>query len=224
MRIILIEDDYEQLTPLEEALTLSGHIVDGVVDGESAQWLFAEKDYDLIIVDWMLPGISGLEVCQQYRQMGKTAPVLFLTARDTIADKLKALELGADDYLVKPIDLFELLARIKAFSRRSKVWQGDTLSVGDLCLNLNTMKVQKGNNSVKLNLKEFHLLEYLLHNPDCVLSRQQIERGLWTQELEPESNALSVLVNRLRDRLKQVNAQTWIDTIRGRGYRISAKM
>lgn len=223
MRILVIEDDHEQLTPLEEALTLSGHIVDGVLDGESAQWLFSEKDYDLLIIDWMLSGISGLEVCRQYRHMGKTSPVLFLTAKDAVADKLEALEVGADDYLVKPVNLFELLARIKAFSRRSKVWQGETLSLGDLCLNLNTMKVQKGNNSVKLNLKEFQLLEYLLHNPDCVLSRQQIERGLWTQGLEPESNALSVSINRLRDRLKQVDAHTWIDTIRGRGYRISAK-
>lgn len=223
MRILVIEDEREQLTPLEEALTISGHIVDGVMDGESARWLLAEKDYDLLIIDWLLPGISGLEVCRQYRQMGKTSPVLFLTAKDSVADKLEALELGADDYLVKPVDLFELLARIKAFRRRSCVWKGDILNLGDLSLNLNTMQVQRGENLVELNLKEFQLLEYLLHNPDCVLSRQQIERSIWAQGLEPESNALSVSVNRLRDRLKKVNAHTWLDTIRGRGYRISAK-
>ena len=223
MRILVIEDEREQLAPLEEALTISGHVVDGVMDGESAQWLLVEKDYDLLIIDWMLPGISGLEVCRQYRQMGKTSPVLFLTARDAVADKLEALEIGADDYLVKPVDLFELIARIKAFRRRSGAWKGDILRLGDLSLNLNTMQVERKEKSVELNLKEFQLLEYLLHNPDCVLSRQQIERSLWEQGLEPESNALSVLVNRLRDRLKQLNAHTWIDTIRGRGYRISVK-
>lgn len=223
MRILVIEDDHEQLSPLEQALTLSGHIVDGVLDGESAEWLFSEKDYDLLIIDWMLPGISGLEVCKQYRQMGKTSPVIFLTAKNSVKSKLEALELGADDYLVKPIDLYELLARIKAFGRRSTFWQGDILRLGDLSLNLNTMQVERGKNTIELNLKEFQLLEYFLHNPDCVLSRQQIERSLWSQSLEPKSNALSVLVNRLRDRLKQINAHTWIDTIRGRGYRISMK-
>lgn len=120
MRILLVEDDLEQLEPLHEALSEVGHIVDGAQNGETAQWLLGEKDYDLLILDWMLPDFSGLNLCQQYRHSGKTAPVLILTAKDTILDKVSGLDAGADDYIVKPVDLLELLARVRA-------WEGDRL-------------------------------------------------------------------------------------------------
>lgn len=115
MRILLVEDDLEQLEPLHEALSEVGHIVDGAQNGETAQWLLGEKDYDLLILDWMLPDFSGLNLCQQYRHSGKTAPVLILTAKDTILDKVSGLDAGADDYIVKPVDLLELLARVRAW-------------------------------------------------------------------------------------------------------------
>lgn len=119
MRILLVEDDPKQLMPLQTVLSQAGHKVDGVKDGETAQWLLAEKEYDLLILDWMLPRISGVSLCQQYRAAGKTAPVLMITAKDTTPDKITGLDAGADDYLVKPIDIMEFMARVRALGRRS---------------------------------------------------------------------------------------------------------
>ena len=219
MRILLVEDDQEQLEPLQVALTQVGHMVDGITDGETAQWLISEKDYDLLILDWMLPGMSGVEICQQYRKMGKSAPVLMLTAKDTTTDKVTGLDAGADDYLVKPVDVIELLARVRALGRRSPLWQGDILSLGDLHLDLSTMKVERQTILVELSVKEFQLLEYFLRHPGQVLTRNQIEQSIWEWGTEPESNAISTLIRRLRNRLKKVDAQDWIETIYGKGYR-----
>ncbi len=122
MRILLVEDDREQIEPIQGVLSEAGYIVDGVEDGETAQWLLSKKEYDLLILDWMLPTISGLSLCRQYRLRGKTTPVLMLTAKDTTPDKVTGLDAGADDYLVKPADLVELLARVRALGRRSPQW------------------------------------------------------------------------------------------------------
>lgn len=159
MRILLVEDDTEQLEPLYTALMEAGHIVDSVEDGETAQWLLSQKDYDLLILDWMLPEVSGVELCRQYRQSGKTAPVLMLTAKDTTLDKIVGLDAGADDYLVKPTDILELLAQVRALGRRSPLWQGDILHIADLQLYLTTLTVKQGQTSVELAPREFHLLD-----------------------------------------------------------------
>jgi DNA-binding response OmpR family regulator len=187
MRILLAEDDPAQCEPLQAALTHAGHVVDAVEDGHTARWLLGEKDYDLLIVDWMLPGEEGISLCQHYRQAGKTAPVLMLTAKDTTADKVMGLDAGADDYLVKPVDLEELLARVRALRRRSPLWCGDVLQGADLVLYLDTM---------------------------------QIERALWEWGSEPESNAVTARVKRLRQRLRLLDADTWIETVYGVGYRL----
>ncbi|WP_040484754.1 two-component system response regulator RppA [Lyngbya aestuarii] len=221
MRILLVEDDIEQLEPIRTALSQAGHIVDGVETGDTAQWLMGETDYDLLILDWMLPGISGVELCRTYRSMGKTAPVLLLTAKDTTAEKVIGLDSGADDYLVKPIDLLELLARIRALGRRSPHWLGDRLKLGDLELNLTHLCVQREEKQVQLSVRESQLLEYFLRHPNQVLSRDQIEQSLWEWDNPPESNAVSTLVRRLRQRLGQVDAANWIETVYGLGYRIS---
>jgi DNA-binding response OmpR family regulator len=222
MRILFVEDDPEQLEPLHALLSRSGHIVDGVQDGDTAQWLIAEKDYDLIILDWMLPGKSGIELCKQYRQVGKTAPILILTAKDTTPDKVLGLDAGADDYLVKPVDAIELLARVRALGRRSPLWQGDTLKLADLCLHLDAMTIQRGTKTAKLSSREFQLLEYMLRHPRQVFTREQIELALWEWGNEPESNAVATLVKRLRQRLKEVQCQDWIETVYGVGYRLTA--
>jgi two-component system, OmpR family, manganese sensing response regulator len=219
MRILLVEDDLEQLEPLHEALSEVGHIVDGAQNGETAQWLLGEKDYDLLILDWMLPDFSGLNLCQQYRHSGKTAPVLILTAKDTILDKVSGLDAGADDYIVKPVDLLELLARVRALGRRSPLWQGDILKIADLQLYPTSLTVERGQVSVQLSPREFQLLEYFVRHPRQVLSRNQIEQALWEWGTEPESNAVSASVKRLRQRLQLLKAADSIKTIYGMGYR-----
>jgi len=221
MRILLVEDDPEQLEPLQVALTQVGHVIDGIADGETAQWLISEKDYDLLILDWMLPGMSGVEICQKYRDIGKASPVLMLTAKDATTDKVTGLDAGADDYLVKPVDVIELLARVRALGRRSPLWQGDILSLGDLNLDLSTMKLERNETIIELSVKEFQLLEYFFRHPGQVLTRSQLEQSIWEWGTEPESNAISTLVRRVRNRLKKIDAQDWIETIYGKGYRLN---
>jgi two-component system, OmpR family, manganese sensing response regulator len=223
MRILLVEDDPGQLEPLEVALSDAGHIVDGITDGAIAQWALRERDYDLLILDWMLPQVSGLDLCRQYRKAGKASPVLILTAKDTTLDKVTGLDAGADDYLLKPADLFELLARVRALGRRSPLLQGDILQLEDLQLQKATLTAARGENTVQLSAREFQLLEYLMRHPRQILSRDQIEQALWEWGSEPESNAMTTLVRRLRQRLQIIDAADWIETVYGMGYRINPK-
>ena len=197
MRILLVEDDPAQLEPLQTALSQAGHIVDAVENGAIAQWVISQRNYDLLILDWMLPEMSGLDLCRQYRQAGKTSPVLMLTAKDTTHDKVTGLDAGADDYLVKPTDVFELLARVRALSRRSPLWQGETIQLADLQLHVCHLTVKRGEETVELSTREFQLLEYLMRHPRQVLTRNQIEQALWQWGNEPESNAMTTLVRRL---------------------------
>lgn len=220
MRILLVEDDPEQREPIYVALTHYGHIVDGVEDGTTAKWLMNETDYDLLILDWMLPCEDGIILCQNYRQMGKTSPVLMLTAKDTTADKVIGLDAGADDYLVKPVDLQELLARIRALRRRSPLWVGDILEVQGLSLNLDTMILTWGNHTLKLKSRDFQLLEYMMRHPYQILTHNQIEQALWEWGEEPESNAVVSRVKRLRKTLKAIEIESWIQTVYGMGYRL----
>ncbi|MEO1374904.1 MAG: two-component system response regulator RppA [Cyanobacteria bacterium J06635_10] len=221
MVILLVEDDGRQLEPLHAALSAAGHIVDAVEDGDTAQWLISQKEYDLLILDWMLPKISGIQLCHQYRQAGKTAPVLMLTAKDTTNDKVTGLDAGADDYLVKPVDVIELLARVRALGRRSPLWQGDIIKLEDLQLHLNTLTLIRGKAEAKLSTREFQLMEYLMRHPNQVLSREQIEDTLWEWGTQPESNAVTSLVRRLRHRLESVGAKDCLETIYGMGYRLN---
>jgi DNA-binding response OmpR family regulator len=222
MLILLVEDDLAQLEPLQAALSQAGHIVDATDDSQTAQWLINEKDYELLILDWMLPKISGVSLCRQYRNSGKTAPVLMLTAKDTTADKVNGLDAGADDYLVKPVDVLELLARVRALGRRSPLWQGDILSLKDLQLHLTSLTLERGLAKIQLSVREFQLMEYLMRHPHQVLSRDQIEQALWSWGTEPESNAVTTLVRRLRQRLDSVGAKDWLETVYGMGYRLNS--
>lgn len=221
MLILLVEDDKAQLEPLYAALQGAGHIVDAIEDGEIAQGLMSQKNYDLLILDWMLPKISGVNLCQQYRQTGKTAPVLMLTAKDTTSDKVTGLDAGADDYLVKPVDVIELLARVRALGRRSPQWMGDTLGIADLQLHLTSLTLERSQVTIQLSAREFQLMEYLMRHPRQVLSHDQIEQALWEWGTEPESNAVTTLVRRLRQRLQAVGAKDWLETLYGMGYRLN---
>ncbi|MBD3887493.1 response regulator transcription factor [Phormidium tenue FACHB-886] len=221
MKILFVEDDLIQLEALSAALTKAGHVVDSVLDGETAQWLIQEREYDVLILDWMLPAVSGIELCQQYRQCCKTAPVLFLTAKDAILDKVSGLDAGADDYLVKPVNLMELLARVRALGRRSPLWQGDVLQLDDLELHSHRLTIQRQGREVQLSAREFQLMEYLMRHPRQVLSRDQIEQALWEWNTQPESKAVATLVHRLRQRLQTVNSEEWLQTVYGMGYRLA---
>ena len=223
MLILLVEDDPAQLEPLQVALSQVGHIVDAVEDGETALSLIREKDYDLLILDWMLPKISGVDLCRQYRNLGNAAPVLMLTAKDTTADKVDGLDAGADDYIVKPVDVLELLARVRALGRRSPLWQGDTLTLANLQLDLTSLNLKRGKEKIQLSVREFQLMEYLMRHPQQVLSRDQIEQALWSWGSEPESNAVATLVRRLRQRLETVGAKDWLETVYGIGYRLDVR-
>ncbi len=220
MRILLVEDDADQREPLHAALTHSGHVVDAVGDGITARWLLGEKAYNLLIFDWMLPGEDGLSLCQSCRRAGQGVPILILTAKDTTADKVMGLDAGADDYLVKPVDIEELLARVRALRRRSPLWQGDRLQVSELVLQLDTMRVERGDASLKLSGRDFQLLEYLMRHPQQILTHDQIEQALWEWGTEPESNAVTARVKRLRQRLRELGVDTWIETVYGLGYRL----
>ncbi|MEM9509550.1 MAG: response regulator transcription factor [Cyanobacteria bacterium P01_E01_bin.35] len=218
MRILLVDDDPEQLEPLQIALSRSGHIVDGAADGATARWLVEEKNYDLLILDWMLPEASGIDLCQFFRAAGVATPILLLTAKDTIDDKVIGLDAGADDYLVKPVDLTELLARVRALRRRSPLWTGDRLQLADLCLHLDTMRVEWKEISGKLSSRDFQLLEYMMRHPGKILTHEQIEQALWSWGSEPESNAVAGRVRRLRQGLREIGVEDWIKSIYGLGY------
>ncbi|MEM7757691.1 MAG: two-component system response regulator RppA [Cyanobacteria bacterium P01_A01_bin.40] len=218
MRILLVDDDPEQLEPLQIALSRSGHIVDGVADGATARWLMDEKNYDLLILDWMLPEESGIDLCQSFRAAGVATPILLLTAKDTIDDKVIGLDAGADDYLVKPVDLTELLARVRALRRRSPLWTGDRLQLADLCLHLDTMRVEWKEISGKLSTRDFQLLEYMMRHPGKILTHEQIEQALWSWGSEPESNAVAARIRRLRQGLREIGVEDWIKSIYGLGY------
>lgn len=221
MKILLVEDDPIQLEPLKTALTKAGHGVDAVQDGAIAQELMDHRDYDLLILDWMLPKVSGIQLCQHYRQSSKAAPVLFLTAKDTIPDRITGLDAGADDYLVKPVNLMEFLARVRALGRRSPLWQGDVLTLADLKLDRNTLTIQRQDQHIRLSSREFQLLEYLMRHPRQVLTHAQLEQTLWEWDMVPDSKAIVTLVYRLRQRLQHVGAEEWLQTIYGMGYRLA---
>lgn len=221
MRILFVEDDPNQRQPIHLALQRQGYTVDAVPDLKTAYWLINEIDYELLILDWLLPDGEGIELCRYYRQQQKTAPILFLTAKDTTADKVTGLDVGADDYLIKPVDLLELLARIRALRRRSHTWQGDELSVEGLTLNLETMKLSYQDRGIQLKSRDFQLLRYLMRHPRQVLSREQIENHLWEWDESPESNAVAVRVKRLREQLRLVGVEDWLKTHYGSGYSLT---
>ncbi|HEY9644958.1 MAG TPA: response regulator transcription factor [Chroococcidiopsis sp.] len=220
MKILLVEDDVKQLEPIHTALSQAKHVVDPVQDGENAQALLLTREYDLLILDWMLPKISGIQLCRYYREIGKRSPILILTAKDGLHDKLAGLDAGADDYLVKPIDILELLARVRALGRRSQLWNDDMLCFSDLKLRLSTMTVEYQSKTVELSRKEFQLLEYFLRHPHQILTHGQIEQALWSWDIEPESNAMNKLVRRLRQRLRSIGAADWVESVYGVGYRL----
>lgn len=221
MRILLVEDDICLAETLAEALTDQRYVVDIVTDGE-AGWNQAKVlDYDLMLLDLMLPELDGVRLCQRLRSHGYKMPVLLLTACDTISDKITGLDAGADDYVVKPVELQELFARIRALLRRGNTCSTPILEWGNLRLNPSTYEVNYEHHSLHLTPKEYGLLEVLLRNGRRVLSRSVIIEHVWSLEAPPEEYTVKVHIRSLRQKLKTVGAPNdLIETVHGMGYRL----
>lgn len=221
MKVLLVEDDELLAGVIAEFLTDHLHVVEVVTDGESAWNQISALEYDLILLDVMLPKLDGISLCQRLRSHGYSVPVLMVTARDTSTDKVLGLDAGADDYMVKPLDFPELLARIRALLRRGSAVSSAILEWGDLHLDPATYEVSYHDNTLRLTPKEYKLLELLLRNGRRILSRNTIIERLWSFEKPPEEGTVKTHIKSLRKKLKVVGAPTnLIETVHGIGYRL----
>jgi len=221
MKILLIEDEINIGKFVKQGLTEEGYIVDHIDNGVDGASYSISGEYDLIILDILLPGKNGIEVCKEVREYGCTTPILMLTALDSIDDKVNGLDAGADDYLSKPFAFKELLARIRALSRRPKEVMERYLKIEDLTLDTVTHTVKRGHTDIELTAKEYALLEFLMRNPNRVLSRTQILEKVWNQDFYSESNVVDVYIRYLRNKIDKGFEKQLITTERGFGYKIS---
>ena len=218
MRILVAEDQKDLNKILVKKLTAEGYSVDGCFDGEEALDFLDMAQYDGVILDIMMPKKDGLEVVKHMRASGNPTPVLFLTARDSIEDKVKGLDLGANDYLVKPFSFEELMARVRAMTRKTASTNSPVYEAADLVLDTSSHSVTRSGRSIKLSAKEFALLEYLLRNKGQVLSREKIENHVWDFDYEGGTNVVDVYIRYLRKKIDEGNPQKLIHTVRGMGY------
>ena len=221
MRVLVVEDDVKLAGLIQRALREQGALADAAHNGEDALWMADATPYDVVVLDVNLPGISGFETCQRLRACEVHTPILMLTARAAVDDRVTGLDTGADDYLVKPFDLSEMLARIRALGRRGPVTRGPVLSVGDLSLNVRTRVVSRGRTQIALSTKELQLLEVFMRRPGQVLSRYDLLEGAWDMAYENKSNVIDVYVRYLRDKIDRPFGIRSIETVRGAGYRLS---
>lgn len=220
MRLLLIEDDVYLSHSLKRSLMEEGYAVDAVFDGEEGE-AYAEMElYDVIILDILLPGKDGIAVCRSLRQRRLTTPILMLTARDAVGDRVRGLDSGADDYLVKPFSLEELFARVRALLRRNAPNKESILQIGDLVMNPATREVERAGFPIKLNAKEFALLEYFMRHPRQVLTRTMIENHVWNYEVSNTSNVVDVYILRLRRKIDGPFPDKLLETIHNVGYRL----
>jgi two-component system copper resistance phosphate regulon response regulator CusR len=222
MRILLVEDEPDVARLLAKGLREQSYAVDVAMDGEAASYQAQINDYDLVILDVMLPRKDGFEVCRELRDAGSTVPVLMLTARDDVRDKITGLDSGADDYLVKPFDFHELLARARALLRRGQLLQPETIEVADLKLNTRSHEVWRAGKSLELTAKEYALLEYLARRTGQVVSRSDIAGHVWDENFDPFSNLIEVYIQRLRRKVDDAREPKLIRTLRGEGYMLTA--
>lgn len=228
MRVLLVEDEPDLGNAIKRTLNQEKYVVDWVLDGTTA-WNYLDSkwtQYTLAIFDWLLPGVSGLELCKRLRVRSNPLPVLMLTARDRMEDKVAGLDAGADDYLVKPFGMEELLARLRALQRRSPQIQPPQLQIGDITLDYGTHTVYfqniLGNKQVvSVTTKEFQLLEYFMKHPNQIVTRDQIQNQIWEVNAEATSNVVAAQVRLLRRKLAQIGCDDLIETLHGIGYRLN---
>ena len=220
MYVLLVEDDPRLARVVERTLAEAGHRVDVANDGDEGLFRAESGAYDLLVLDVMLPELSGIEVASELRKQRSRTPILMLTARDAVADRVRGLDAGADDYLTKPFALEELLARVRALGRRAGDGFEETLRLGDLCLDLQRREGQRGERTIELTAKEFDLLAYLMRNAGRVLTKSQILDHVWGYDNEATSNVVEIYIHYLRDKVDRGFARPLIRTIRGVGYTI----
>lgn len=218
MRILFAEDERDLNDIITKKLTSQGYSVDSVYDGEEAIDILSYTDYDAVVLDIMMPKADGFAVLRALRSKGKNTPVLFLTARDSVQDRVAGLDSGANDYLVKPFSVEELLARIRAMTRTAFGVSDSLLSVGDLTMDTAAKIVKRGGKEIPLSAKEYALLEYLMHNAGIVLSREKIENHIWNFDYEGGTNVVDVYIRYLRKKIDEGYDKKLIHTVRGRGY------
>lgn len=220
MRILVVDDDKNLCCTIKRGLEENAFAVDCVHNGDDGLYYASSTPYDLIILDVMMPLKSGFEVCRELRLKKDDTPVLMLTAKDEIEDRVTGLDLGADDYLIKPFDFSELLARIRALLRRKGKSRSPKLKIGDLSLNTVTREVRWKGNLVELTTKEFVILQYLMRNPDAVVTRSMIEAHAWDYDFDSISNLVDVYIRRIRQKIDPEAGKKIITTVRGAGYRM----
>jgi two-component system copper resistance phosphate regulon response regulator CusR len=222
MRILLVEDQQDAADVLRQGLREQGYAVDVAPDGEEADFKASVNQYDLIILDIMLPRKSGFAVCRDLRAAGNDIPILMLSARDAVEERIRGLDLGADDYLVKPFEYQELLARVRGLLRRRTIRKREILTVGDLSIEVGTRKVQRAGRAIELTGKEFSLLEYLARHAEEKVTRAQISREVWDESYDAFSNLIEIYLGRLRRKIDSGHAMQLLHTLRGEGYMLAA--
>jgi two-component system, OmpR family, response regulator len=220
MRVLVVEDEVKMAGLLKRGLEEEGYAVDLAGGGQEGLWLTMENPYDAIILDVMLPDLDGFEVCRRIREAGRWSPVLMLTARDAIPDRVSGLDAGADDYLTKPFSFAELLARLRALVRRGASERPAVLRVGDLSLDPATHRVTRGAAPIELTGKEFSLLDYLMRHPGEVLTRTRLIEHVWDFAYDGDSNVVDVYIRYLREKVDRPFGRDSIQTVRGAGYRL----
>ncbi len=223
MRILLVEDEARLANFIAKGLREQTYAVDVAPDGEEALYQASVNEYDLVVLDVLLPIKDGHAVCRELRSGGFRAPILMLTARDSIDDRVAGLDSGADDYLTKPFDFKELLARLRALARRSSSLRPAVIRIGDLSLDTASHQATRGGRPVSLTAKEYALLEYLMLNEGRVVGREQIAQHVWDESFDPFSNVIDVYIRRLRSKLDATGAAPLIHTRRGEGYVLTAR-
>jgi two-component system OmpR family response regulator len=220
MKILVVEDELKMASLLLRGFRNNGHVADVTRTGEDAVWMTGATTYDAVVLDVMLPGMDGFETLAAMRKSGRWTPVLMLTARDSVEDRIAGLDVGADDYLTKPFSFAELLARLRAIVRRGPVERPTILEVGDLRLDPATRQVWRGTTEIDLTSKEFAVLEAFMQRPAEVLSRDQLLEHAWDIGYDNRSNVIAVYVNYLRDKIDRPFGAKSIETVRGAGYRL----
>lgn len=220
MRILVAEDERDLNRLIVRTLEKAGYGVDACLDGRDALYYLEHTEYDAAVLDIMMPEMDGLEVLRRIRSRGKELPVMFLTARDSIADRVNGLDSGADDYLVKPFDFDELLARIRSMTRKRSPHTSSMITIGDLTLDTKSRRAERGGKEIELSSREYAILEYMCMNPGIVLSREKIENHIWNYDYSGGSNVVDVYISYLRKKIDSGHSRKLIRTVWGSGWMI----